>query len=593
MGKRLYFKFQIIWILIVIPLLTYIYLKKTLNLALYGDDWEQLYNLWLSFDVYKTSSFFNINSYLSPYWPQYLFLGIIRHFSGYEPIAYFASSLFLRILATISLFFLMKKMTKKSLPAYLSTIIFTFSAAGLQTTDWVFNMNTYAGVFFLNLSIIFYLKLNNPKVQFFLRYIFFVVLFTLALSIVPVRMHGAVIFLGMIEFIFSFFIQKDRKFRPDKFFFLRILTPIIILFVLIKLGSFGNSGDNLPLKTGFTYLVEMIQKGRYDVFFYFFGIIGNFVFPDTATGGVIFGRLSLLGLCFILADSILVLTLRGGKKMLGYFFVFNILEIFLGKLLLFWNPLLSSTNIISILMGIHLITVPTILFWQLRKTNLLQVASIIIGLIWLISFSFLYWVRTPYLIIETTGRYMTMGAFGFSILFASLLWLIIERSSSRKRIKMLTFFVPMVLLVFWLKINLEAANIYLTNLEENRNINLANKAWDVLLQNVPAIDKENPSVFYFSTDNPTAIYMIFSFGFPPHGGLLYGITDWLNTPIPTEHYEELLKMVSSGETLAKLHGRKPNPVPISRVFAFDFRNGELINITDQIRQKITEDLKNN
>ena len=357
MGKRLYFKFQIIWILIIIPLLSYIFLKKTLNLALYGDDWEQLYNLWLSFDVLKTLSFLDIKSYLSPYWPQYLFLGIIRHFFGYEPTAYFASSMFLRILATISLFFLVKKLTKKSLPAYLSTLIFTFSAAGLQTTDWVFNMNTYAGVFLLNLSIIFYLKLHDSKVLFFLKYIIFVVLFTLALGIVPVRMHGAVIFLGIIEFIFSFFIEKDRKFRLDKYFFLRIITPFLILLMLIKLGSFGNTSDNLPLKSGLTYLGEMIQKGRYDAFFYFLGIIGNIAIPDNTINSLTFGRFSVLILYFIAADSILTIALRGGKRIFTYLFIFNILGIILGKLISIWNPLLSSGNILSILIGIHIISI--------------------------------------------------------------------------------------------------------------------------------------------------------------------------------------------------------------------------------------------
>ena len=185
-----------------------------------------------------------------------------------------------------------------------------------------------------------------------------------------------------------------------------------------------------------------------------------------------------------------------------------------------------------------------------------------------------------------------MGAFGFSILFGSLLWLIIERSGSKKGVKMLTLFIPMILLVFWLKINFVAANKYLTNLEENRNIDLATKAWSILLQNVPSIDKENPSLFYFTTDNSTAIYMIFSFGFPPHGGLLYQIPDWLNTPIPTEHYEELFNMVSNGQILQTLHGRKPIPVPLSKVFAFDFRNGKLTPITDSIRQQLSKDLQN-
>ncbi len=592
MAKRFSLNSQIIWILIIIPLLSYIFLKKTLNLALYGDDWEQLYNLWLSFDVTKTLSFFDIKSYLSPYWPQYLFLGIIKHFAGYEPSAYFISSLFLRILATISLFFLIKKITTKTLPAYLSTLIFTLSAAGLQTTDWVFNMNTYAGVFFLNFSIILYLKLRELNNLFFLYYILFVVFFTLALGIVPVRMHGAVIFLGVVELFLTFFVDKVEKFRLNKFFLLRIITPAVILLILIRLGSFGSSGDNLALTSNLVYLGEMIQKGRYDVLFYFFGIIGNFAFPDTLMGNIAYGRLSVLALYFFFADSLLTIAVRGGKKIFIYLLISSFLEIILGKLISIWNPLISTVNIISILTGVHLILTSLIFFWQFKKTNLLQVVSIIIGLIWLISFSFLYWIRTPYLIIETTGRYMTMGAFGFSILLAGLIWLMVERSRYTGKVKILTIFVSMVLLLFWLKTNFDAANVYLTGLETNRNIELSNKAWGALLQNVPSVDKNHPSVFYFTTDNPTAIYMVFSFGFPMRGGLLYGITDWQNSPIPTVNYEELFKMVSSGEILKTLHGRRPDPVPLSRVFAFDLRNGELTPITDQVRQQLSKDLQN-
>lgn len=586
-------KFALIWLLLGIPLTSYLLLQKTFNLALYGDDWEQLYNLWLSFDVLKTLSFFDIKSYLNPYWPQYLFLGIIRFFFGYDPTAYFASSLFLRILATISLFFLVRKLTKKSLPAYLSTLIFTFSATGLQTTDWVFNMNTYAGVFFLNISFIFYLMMRDSKVLFFLKLLLFIIFFTLALGIVPVRMHGAVIFISITEFILSFLSRKEGGFKLDKYFLLRIITPFLILLMLIKLGSFGSTSDNLPLKSGFTYLGEMIQKGRYDTLFYFFGIIGNIAIPDNTINSLAFGRFSVLILYFIAVDAILTIAFRGGKRLFTSLLIFNILGIILGKLISIWNPLLSSGNILSILIGIHITSISFIIFWQFRKTHLLQVALITIGLFWLISFSFLYWVRNPSLIIETTARYMTMGAYGFAILFAGLIGLMIERTLSIKKMMALSLLASIFILVFWLTINLDASNKYLTHLEENRNITLTNKAWNILLQNVPVIDKENPSVFYFTTDNPTAIYMIFSFGFPPHGGLLYQIPDWLNTPIPTEHYEELFKMVSSGEILKTLHGRKPIPIPLSRVFAFDFRNGELTSITSEIRQKLSTDLKAN
>ena len=118
-------KFTLIWLFIGIPLLYFFLFKRTFNLALYGDDWLQLYNLWLSFDIQKTLSFFDIRSYLGAYWPQYFFLGLIRHFFGYEAPAYFALSLILRILASISLFFLVKKVSDSKLAGFFATLIFS------------------------------------------------------------------------------------------------------------------------------------------------------------------------------------------------------------------------------------------------------------------------------------------------------------------------------------------------------------------------------------------------------------------------------------------------------------------------------------
>ena len=131
------------WLFIALPVLAYIVFRKSFNLGLYGDDWQHLYNLWRDFYVYHTKSFFDIRSYLNPYWPNYLYLGIINHFWGFFPPAYFIASFLMRIFANISLYFLTYELTKSRLAGVLSTVIFLFSAAGLQTTDWVFNMNTY------------------------------------------------------------------------------------------------------------------------------------------------------------------------------------------------------------------------------------------------------------------------------------------------------------------------------------------------------------------------------------------------------------------------------------------------------------------
>ena len=183
-----------------------------------------------------------------------------------------------------------------------------------------------------------------------------------------------------------------------------------------------------------------------------------------------------------------------------------------------------------------------------------------------------------------------MGAVGFSLLFASILTVMFKNLTNNSVRSTFAIIIPIILLVSWLSINFVEANSYLTNLEVNRNLDLANRTWDSLRKSVPRLGQDAPSVFYFTSDNSTAANMVLVFGFWPHAGLEYNISNWENTPLPAEDYKQLLEMVQTGKPLKNIHGRKEEPVPLSRVFAFDFKNGELINITDKIRQQLSLDL---
>ena len=72
----------LIWLFVILPLIGIFLFRKSFDLGLYGDDWQHLYILWREFFVYKTKSFFDIRSYLNPYFPESLYLGIISHFWG-------------------------------------------------------------------------------------------------------------------------------------------------------------------------------------------------------------------------------------------------------------------------------------------------------------------------------------------------------------------------------------------------------------------------------------------------------------------------------------------------------------------------------
>lgn len=585
------YKFTLLWLLLGIPIISYLLLKKTFNLALYGDDWLQLYNIWLSFDIHKSLSFFDIKSYLGAYLPQYFFLGIIRHFFGYQDQAYFAASLILRIFATASIFFLVKELSKSQLASFLATIIFIFSAAGLETTDWVFNMNTYAGIFFLNLALVIYLKIRALQTFVSWYYLAYFLLFTLALGVVPVRMHGALPFILITELFLYIFIEKKKLFSLDRFLIARIALSVTIMFTLIKFGSFGSEGEILPvLKTNFFYVQDMIWKGRFDILFYFFGTIGNVVIPDKFNTEIFYGHLSPMVVFFTLLGLIISIAVKGDRFMYIGLILLNTSWALIGKLLILSNPNLSIGNLFSISVGFQFLFLSFLIFRHTHKTYPKLSILIMVGVFWIIFFLLLYWLRTPYLIIDTTGRYMTMGTVGFSIIFAGILSIMINYLKSTHIIRSISLIVPFLLLTSWLIINFKATQSYLTNLETNRNLALADKTWSNLKRYVPTLDKDSPSVFYFTYDNSTAANMILIFGFWPHAGLSYGISDWEKTPLPTESYVELLGMVRTGEPLKRIHARKLIPVPLSRVFAFDFRNGDLINITEAIRQKLLNDI---
>lgn len=579
-------KLILFWLILGMPLISYILFQKTFKLSLYGDDWLQLYNLWVSFDVRKELSFFDIKSYLGAYWPQYFFLGIIRHFFGYQASAYFATSLLLRILVSISLFFLVKQLSKNILCSFLATLIFTFSVTGIQTTDWVFNMNTYAGIFFFNLGYIFYLRTRETRFLFSWSYLFFILFLAISLGVVPVRMHGAIPFIIATEVFLYLLFSKIGTLKIDKPFVIRLIIPILIMFTLVKVGSFGSEGDTLQqLRESFQYIQTAIHKGYYNMLFYFLGIIGNIALPDTMNLGTIFNSSYIRILSFIIFDFLIAITIRGRRDLYVLIIVLNAACAVISKLIDLWSPILSSNTSFSISVGFQLFVLSFIIIYQTKRKFPELTTSIVTGLSWIIFFTLLYWLRSPYLVIETTGRYMTMGAVGFSIVFASIISIMINHHKGLTR-----FIFPFIIVICWLLINYISIQSYLTNLVINRNLTLADKIWKTLKDSVPTLDTTAPSVFYFTYDNSTAANMLLIFGFSPHAGLSYNITAWEKTPIPTEDYQQLLDIVKTGEPMKKRHSRQDTPVPLSRVFAFDLRNGELANTTDLIRQQITKDI---
>lgn len=608
-------KFILIWLFLILPIATALVYRKSFGLGLYGDDWQHLYNLWRDFFVYHTKSFFDIKSYLNPYWPNNFYLGIINHFWGYHAQAYFIASYLLRVFASIALYFFSFELTKSKLAAFLTTLFFLVSAAGLQTTDWVFNMNTYAGLGLLAIASTLYLRLRKLKTFKSWYYLSFITTFTLALGIVPTRMHGAAPFIILTELFYTFVVER-QKIKFGKYLLFRVLLAVGIFYLLVHFRSFGEeSYAGGRFNDSYKLIQTLIQNGYYTWWLYFLATIGHLVLPDNfnlASQTVFLQNLIptknvLIKVLIIEAFiSSLFLIISGNsifrsKKLLYPPFVFNLIWflflVFLSRI----DTRTSSDIYIAISLG------GQFLFWSIwfyttgRKKFSEISPALIIPIFWITSLTIIYWLFTPYFVIETTGRYMTMGAAGIALFLGALSAILIknalsyssDKESSNRLTGSLYLSTYTLMLLVWLVINLQTGQQYFNILYQTRNRELTDRTWDTLVKTVPHLDKEGPSVFYFTTDNPLSLQGVLVFGFFMRAGMTYRIPEQDLTPLPSTDYKELLAFVKDGSPLQKTHGRKAISVPLSRIFAFNFRNGELINITDIVRQKLIEDLNSN
>ncbi len=593
-----------VWLFIILPILGMLIFRKSFDLGLYGDDWQHLYILWREFFVFHTKSFFDIRSYIGPYFPESLYLGIISHFWGYNPPAYFISSFFFRFLANIAIYFLSYELTKSRLAAFISSFIFLITAAGLQTTDWVFNMNTYMGLWLLACSAILYLKIRLLHKINYRLYISFAITFAIALAIVPTRMHGATPFIVLTDIFLTF---KDGHFKKNlnRYFFIRVFLAIGIFALLIHFKAFGEeSYTNGRFNDSYKLVQALNQNGTYSWWLYFLGIMGHLFLPDNVdmtNGHSLKSVLFLSGFLSILAGYLSSYSILKSKKLTHYLpmIIFQlgwvIFLFYISKI----DTQTSNGSYFSIYLGGQIIFWAVWLYLIARKKYSNLANTLIISIIWMISLTIIHWLFTPYFIIETTGRYMTMGSAGIALFMGALIALLLknalnyDKDDTSKFNNSLFLGIPLLILFFFSLTNMQTTQNYFNFMYQTRNRELTEKTWKTLLTQVPKLDPKAVSVFYFTTDNPSSLYGVLTFGFFMRSGLEWRITNEALTPLPVTDYQQLLDIVKTGEPLQKIHGRKKEPLPLSRVYAFDFRQGELINITEQVRNKISQDLNLN
>lgn len=374
--KRLFF----ITAIITISLFT---LYPTFSLALLGDDWLAFQRYLQHLGPRSSGEWNHLSYFLTPYGAQDIMMGFLQKIFGYSSTWYYFISFILRLVAAFSLYPLLFYLTKNNLATFFAILFFSITIIGFDTTNWSSNMTTYITIALFNLSLYFLIRSQQEKpIKFF---ILFAVLYYLAYITTPIRMHGSLPFIFLLEL---FYVYQERKYKVLKIFGIR-LGIILLIFLLIRFtGHSQGPPEEITQRfnLGLTTIATMLQQGDFKFILNPITILGNMVIPD-----------------FIIR---------------------------------------SSNLFLSILIGIIILATTIFLTIKFFKKKNLSTA-LFLGLSWSILSFFFAWWWVPKTIFPTTYRYLIVSAVGICILFAS----IISLGKKKKQQLILFVFFSLILLI--------------------------------------------------------------------------------------------------------------------------------------------------
>ncbi len=615
---------QIVGLILYLALIAFLAIRQNFNLAFVGDHWGINYLIWGIFDIRKEASFFNPMTYFCTYCPHYFFMYPIIKLFGYEPFYIALASFISRIAVASLLFFMINKITKNKLLAFLSSSFFAVTLVGIEATDWSYNFIHILGIGAVALFFIWYWKTkDSPTIK--KNYIFSSLFFLSALVISPPRMHGMLPLMTLIEI--GWLIIEGKKFKL-KYAFLRLLLLVIISYIVLNgvsdlylylrdhfgilIGPFfigngygGADWNKSRAIDGFKIMSDFISKGQTDFLLDPIATVGNYILPNSLWGLIPFSKISFLGKqsftfsTYLLPISLFfsgigcivlqVTGLRKKSKILLY-----ILCSFLWMMLIYW---LQKTNIntfsypriaFALVGGISFIFT-IFLFFILRKTQPKIAMMILLGLGWMFTPIIFPWLIGPYGIINAEGRYSVQQGAGVSIWMAVLFFILVDKLKKTKK----TFFlgITYTAIFAFIFLNIYFSNVYLNNIATYRSKALDSYYWNIMTTAVPVLDNKGLDIFFLLTDQQSALIAEnLRFGFFGRSSIYYNITDRHHDPfMVVNDYPAILSSVSDGKYLIK-QGREAIPTSIDRIHAFILEDKQMTDVTNEVRARLKEDL---
>lgn len=595
---------RLIIAILLIVLLSLFTFFPSFNLALFGDDWLAFYRYSKLLGPFPQDRQTHLNYFLTPYGAQDILMGLLQKIYGYQSFLYYLTSYVLRIIAAFSFYPLILYLTKSKLAVFFAILFFSVTTIGIDTTNWVFNMPSYITIALFNLFLYFFIKSREDKKLKLLP--ISGLFYYLAYAITPIRMHGSILLIFLLE-VFWFFQKRDK--RILKKIVLR-LTVIILVFLLIRYTGHSQGPReevSQRLNIGISTDLAMLSHGRFDFIFYPIVMFGAMFLPDLRSfllgpdqllryGVPIFSYANLIlvyltpaFLGFLLLNFVLMRNISLSSKFFWRNGIAGLLWIIITLLIhqLNANIFFDEKYILSLTVGgFTIIIILSLILNFFKEINIST--SLFLSVSWSILAFFFAWWWIPNTIFPTPYRYFIVSAVGVSIFLSTIIGL---GKSIKQRINIFSFFLILVI------IHIISTHSYFSQLKDIRSQELYNKIWSQIPY-VPEIGKSSrPIIFYFEGDNSVVnaniLYSVITFGFPPHMYLLYNLRSDAQIPVIMDTWDEVTSAVKDGKSFKRHIGTAIDPIPIDNVFTYHLEGEDkIINITDLAREKLRQMLNN-
>jgi len=572
-------------LIITVLILSFILFYPTFKFALAGgEDWLTLYRYIKTFDSF--TSHFDLGNYIGNYDAGNIFMGIIYRMFGFNPLPYYIASLIFRIFASLTLYLAVLRWTEDKFAAWIASVIFIAGFAGIQATEYSFNMTTYASLGFFNIFMyLFAQSRENLPTREILKEVF---LLFVAFYIAPHRLHGLIITIPFVEFL------RIKKKSVNNLFsaFLRIVLLLAPIFVFRI--STALSLDEYSLNM----LREVLHK-HISIFFYPISIMGSTFFPDRIVSYLLDTAIPLSGKSFLeflkfffpILLSFLIMSYLLFRKNVNQKYILVCLTAFYFAfcLLLFFclnqpdSPNLQNPiTVAETLIGSFALTLMTSFFILNARKHKKLVQAGLFGLTSAILLNTIPWLARYTATFPSDHRYLVMPSASFLVAFSCFLAILIIQK--RHIFAFLIF-------IFILLVNIFSIRGYFNYHSANgRNSKEVDKYFDQIRSVLPEKLNDGLVVFLFTSDDaPMTLYHAITFGFSNHLVLIdqrfagYDSTKVLAVD-NKKSLLEIYKDPNSHEFYR--YGMPYSKISVENIYSFELKNKNLIDNTWSLRDEL-------